>query len=177
MIALYDPAESRNGVIKCVSKKEKRRAAEGTTAFGRTIVTPALIEDQTDQPFEYGLRDKKLLAQAQSVPYVPPEVYDAQRRAIQQAKDQKKVTKPEMPPQVRDKGGKTSQSGSLASFVMNNLYKNTQREMDPREALLAHAKDAEADPIWIAPAYKKSQPKPVFDTGETTQKNLKFLEE
>ena len=35
--------------------------------------------------------------------------------------------------------------------------------MDPREALLAQAKDADAEPMWVAPAYKKTQPKAQFD--------------
>jgi len=39
---------------------------------------------------------------------------------------------------------------------MKDLYKNVQRDMDPREALLAHAKAAEAEPLWVAPAYKKT---------------------
>jgi len=34
--------------------------------------------------------------------------------------------------------------------------------MDPREALLAHARAAEDEPLWVAPAYAKTQPKNVF---------------
>ena len=35
--------------------------------------------------------------------------------------------------------------------------------MDPREALLMYAKESTDEPMWVAPAYKKTQPKPVFD--------------
>jgi WD repeat-containing protein 70 len=45
---------------------------------------------------------------------------------------------------------------------MKDLYRNVQRDMDPREALLAHAKAAADEPLWIAPAYAKTQPKQVF---------------
>lgn len=64
--------------------------------------------------------------------------------------------KPEIPLQGPGKAGRTSQSGTLAQYVMQGLYKNVQRDMDPREALLAHAKEAETEPIWVAPAYKKT---------------------
>jgi hypothetical protein len=37
--------------------------------------------------------------------------------------------------------------------------------MDPREALLSIAKDAEADPMWVLPAYRKTQPNTVFSTN------------
>ena len=49
---------------------------------------------------------------------------------------------------------------------MKDIYKNRQREMDPREALLAYAKEAEAEPLWVAPAYSKTQPKKLFDSSE-----------
>ena len=39
---------------------------------------------------------------------------------------------------------------------MQGLIKNNQRDMDPREALLRQAKEADQDPIWVNPAYKKS---------------------
>lgn len=38
--------------------------------------------------------------------------------------------------------------------------------MDPREALLAQAKAAEAQPMWVEPAYQKTQPTRVFDYKE-----------
>lgn len=36
---------------------------------------------------------------------------------------------------------------------MQGLIKNSQRDMDPREALLAQAKATEEDPMWVLPAY------------------------
>jgi len=36
---------------------------------------------------------------------------------------------------------------------MQDLYKNVQRDMDPREALLAQAKMADSMPLWVEPAY------------------------
>lgn len=48
--------------------------------------------------------------------------------------------------------------------------------MDPREALLSHAKEAESDPMWVTPAYAKTQPKHLFMKEDLRQDNLKFLE-
>jgi hypothetical protein len=58
---------------------------------------------------------------------------------------------------------------------MQDLYKNNQRDMDPREALLRYAKESETDPLWVAPAYQDTQPKPVFEQSGMHD-NLKFLE-
>jgi len=51
-----------------------------------------------------------------------------------------------------------SQSGTLAQYVMQSCNKNTQRDMDPREALLRYADESAKNPLWVAPAYKKTQP-------------------
>jgi len=42
--------------------------------------------------------------------------------------------------------------------------------------LLRYAKEAEENPLWVTPAYKKTQPKPIFDTDEIKREDLKFLE-
>ena len=116
-------------------------------------------------------KKKELLSKQQGLktvqsPYIPPEVFDPMRKRERKLKDAKKVMKPEMPLQGPAKGGRTPQSGTLAQYVMKDIYKNRQREMDPREALLAYAKEAEADPLWVAPAYQKTQPKKLFDSSE-----------
>lgn len=75
------------------------------------------------------------------------------RRRERKLREAKKVSKPELPLQGPSKGGRTPQSGTLAQYVMQDLYKNVQRDMDPREALLAQAKAAESMPLWVEPAY------------------------
>jgi len=39
--------------------------------------------------------------------------------------------------------------------------------MDPREALLKIAKEAEADPQWVTPAYQATQPKQIFNMAQS----------
>ena len=82
-----------------------------------------------------------------------------------------------MPLQGPAKGGRTSTSGTLAQYIFRDMQKNTLRDLDPREALLAQAKAAADEPLWIAPAYQTSQPKTIYNTTETTRENIKFLEE
>jgi len=48
--------------------------------------------------------------------------------------------------------------------------------MDPREALLAQAKAAESNPMWVEPAYQKTQPMKVFDFKEIKQDNVRFMQ-
>ena len=54
-----------------------------------------------------------------------------------------------------------SHGSTLSSYIVKNiaLQKVSTVKEDPREALLRHAKAAESDPYWIAPAYTKTQPK------------------
>lgn len=88
--------------------------------------------------------------------FIPPEAYDPMRRRERKMREAKKVVKPELPLQGPAKGGRTPASGTLAQYVMQDLYKNVQRDMDPREALLAHASAAESNPMWVETAYQKT---------------------
>lgn len=60
-----------------------------------------------------------------------------------------------------------SSGGTLSSYVIRNLglSKRIDDDQDPREAILKYAKEAEEDPYWITPAYKKSQPKAIYSTN------------
>lgn len=53
-------------------------------------------------------------------------------------------------------GGRIQAHGStLASFVMKTIAKDKTDDSNPREAILRHAKAAEANPKWISHAYSK----------------------
>ncbi|KAJ1799264.1 hypothetical protein LPJ59_001951 [Coemansia sp. RSA 2399] len=69
--------------------------------------------------------------------------------------------KPRMPVSGHGRGGAIGVNET--QHIMKSIIKDTMRDEDPREALLKYAEAAEADPKFIAPAYKKSQDKPVFD--------------
>lgn len=48
------------------------------------------------------------------------------------------------------------------------IKKDVSRDEDPREALLKYAKEAEENPYFFA-AYKKTQPKPIFEEDEENE--------
>ncbi|KAK9498387.1 hypothetical protein O3M35_003032 [Rhynocoris fuscipes] len=73
-------------------------------------------------------------------------------------------------------GGRVAASGStLSSYVIRNLglSKRIDDDQDPREAILRYAKEAEENPYWIAPAYKKTQPKTIFQQDQEDEPSNK----
>jgi hypothetical protein len=87
------------------------------------------------------------------------------RKSEKSRSDPIKSHRPELPMVGQGRGGRVG--SSLTAHLMKNIIKDTSREEDPREALLRHAKSAEEHPIWVAPAYQHTQPKPIF--SEKTQ--------
>lgn len=79
--------------------------------------------------------------------------------------DPVKSRRPDLPITSGQGGRVASSGGTLSSYVIRNLglSKRVDDDQDPREAILKYAKEAEENPIWIAPAYKKTQPKPIFN--------------
>lgn len=83
--------------------------------------------------------------------------------------DPVKSRRPDLPIGTSGQGGRVASSGgTLSSYVIRNLglSKRVDDDQDPREAILKYAKEAEENPYWIAPAYTKTQPKPIFNLDE-----------
>ncbi|GLD55331.1 WD repeat-containing protein 70 [Lates japonicus] len=71
--------------------------------------------------------------------------------------------KPEPPVSGPGRGGRVAaHGGTLSSFIVKNIALDKTDDSNPREAILRHAKDASENPYWVAPAYKQTQPEPVF---------------
>ncbi|XP_050324025.1 gastrulation defective protein 1 homolog [Bactrocera neohumeralis] len=91
--------------------------------------------------------------------------------------DPVKSHRPDLPITSGQGGRVASSGGTLSSYVIRNLglSKRVDDDQDPREAILKYAKEAEENPYWIAPAYKKTQPKPIFteSSGEPDAKKPK----
>ncbi|XP_036333473.1 gastrulation defective protein 1 homolog [Rhagoletis pomonella] len=91
--------------------------------------------------------------------------------------DPVKSRRPDLPITSGQGGRVASSGGTLSSYVIRNLglSKRVDDDQDPREAILKYAKEAEENPYWIAPAYKKTQPKPIFtdSSGEPDAKKAK----
>ncbi|KAI8998158.1 transcription factor [Gaertneriomyces semiglobifer] len=138
--ALYDPLLSFAGVKTSVAKRPKHRAVDEVDLYNdanRPILTPhALPMFKDDEP-----RSTK-------------------RRREKMRNDPVATRRPDIPISGPGRGGKIGTS--LTAHIMRGLIKDTTRDEDPREAILRHAKEAEENPYWVAPAYKKNQPQAVY---------------
>lgn len=94
--------------------------------------------------------------------------------------DPLKSKRPDLPITSGQGGRVASSGGTLSSYVIRNLglSKRIEDDQDPREAILKYAKEAEENPFWITPAYKKTQPKTIFqndeESGEPSNKKQKL---
>jgi len=146
----YDPQRSLNGAKLCVVKTKTKAK---TTHYVATqhIITP------------YSL---------------PLFREDRQRSTKKQAekdrRDPVKGHKPEMPLGQKGTGGRVQTVGtSLQSYMSKQIsIKNKDDHIDPRERILRHAKESEDNPYWIAPCYKRTQPKPVWHEGDAPPEKL-----
>ena len=83
-------------------------------------------------------------------------------------KDPIKSKQPQKPLEGAGAGGRIGAPGkSFVSFIAKNIgVKNKIDDtLDPREAILRHAKEAAENPYWIDPAYKKTQPNTIFQSS------------
>lgn len=148
---LYDEKRSLRGAKLCVAKtyrKKKHVEVVGTTQ----IITPHALPLFREEKSRSNRRKKE------------------KERA-----DPVKSKRPDMPITTGQGGRLASSGGTLSSYVIRNLglSKRVEDDQDPREAILKFAKDAAENPYWIAPAYNKTQPKPVFQDGEPDAKKAK----
>lgn len=147
----YDERKSLRGSKLCVVKtyrKKKQVEVMGTTQ----VITP------------------------HALPMFRQEKTRSHRKKMEKERlDPVKSRRPDLPI-VSGQGGRVASSGgTLSSYVIRNLglSKRVDDDQDPREAILKYAKEAEENPYWIAPAYAKTQPKPIFDADEPDSKKPK----
>ncbi|CAG9761773.1 unnamed protein product [Ceutorhynchus assimilis] len=154
----YDENKSLRGVTLCVVKSH-RRAQHSEVVSSQQVITP------------------------HALPLFRQERRKTSRKQMEKDRlDPVKSKRPDLPITSGQGGRVASSGGTLSSFVIRNLglSKRVNDDQDPREAILKFAKDAEENPYWIAPAYAKTQPKPVLavqqddsDDGEPDSKKTK----
>ncbi|XP_071490970.1 WD repeat-containing protein 70-like [Diadema antillarum] len=144
----YDPNKSHRGAKLCVVKK-RRKKVEPDIVKNEHIIAPVMSRRsrfRKDEP-------KQMMA------------YKQQQKDRQ---DPVKSRKPE-PPIKQGQGGRIAAGGStLSRYVAKTiaLTKKVDPNIDARQAILRHAKDAEENPLWVAPAYKHTQPTPIFHESD-----------
>jgi len=152
----YDPHRSIRGAKLCVVKKRTEAKTVNYITNQRIIVPYALPMFRQESS-----RQKSTWRQ-----------YEKARKDPQASKN------PEKPNLLKGTGGRVAKGGStLASYMAKQIaVRNKDDHIDPREAILRHAKESTENPYWITPAYKKTQPKAIFqdiDPDEPPQKLTK----
>ncbi|KAF9480451.1 transcription factor [Pholiota conissans] len=142
IVVLYSPETSLNGAKLLLSKGPPRKVT---------------IEDVSDA----------LAAPTILTPHALPMFRDldpgrgTKRKREKERMDPKKSRRPELPVTGPGRGGRVG--ASATQHVVQNLVRDTTRDVDPREALLRYADDK--DPQWTK-AWTANQPAPVFAATE-----------
>ncbi|XP_050456705.1 gastrulation defective protein 1 homolog [Cataglyphis hispanica] len=149
----YDPKKSMRGAKLCVVKTHMKQKHIEIMSTQQIITPHALPLFRQDRP------------------------KSVRKQMEKDRLDPLKSRRPDLPITSGQGGRVASSGGTLSSYVIRNLglSKRIEDDQDPREAILKYAKIAEEEPYWIAPAYKKTQPKTIFqpddqDSGPSNKK-------
>ncbi|GBP49765.1 Gastrulation defective protein 1 homolog [Eumeta japonica] len=159
-----------NGVVKCYY--DQKRSLRGA----KLCVVKTHRKKQTVEIFS-----SQQIITPHALPMFRQEKLRTNKKKLEKERlDPVKSHRPDLPI-TSGQGGRVAASGStLSSFVIRNLglSKRVDDDQDPREAILKYAKEAEENPFWVAPAYKKTQPKPIFqdvEDGPSSSKKQKTV--
>ncbi|CAJ0933236.1 unnamed protein product [Ranitomeya imitator] len=151
------------------------RARRGIAAFP-TFLLPSLISD--NEPVQEECRAQRWRTDSGRIdpsgrpryPHALPMFREPRQRSTRKQLEKDRLDplkshKPEPPvagpaftnesfPDVAGRGGRVgTHGGTLSSFIVKNIALDKTDDSNPREAILRHAKDAEDNPYWVAPAY------------------------
>ncbi len=133
----YDPKLSTKGALLCAGKAPRIKDKYDYTP-ARPIYTPhAILKDDSQKSHK--------------------------RKRESDRKDPVKSKLPDPPSQGPN--SRLHAGSSMTQHLLRGIIKDTMRHEDPREAILRHAKDAEANPIFTS-AYAATQPKTIFHVEE-----------
>lgn len=85
----------------------------------------------------------------------------SRRKAEKIRADPLATHRPELPVYGQGQGGRLG--SNVTQQIMRQVLKDTTRDVDPREALLAYAEKAAKNPKWVATAYAQTQPETILD--------------
>ncbi|XP_058453185.1 gastrulation defective protein 1 homolog [Malaya genurostris] len=141
---LYDEKRSMRGAKLCVVRTYRKKK-DVEMVGGAQVITP------------------------HALPMFRQEKTRSHRKKLEKDRmDPVKSKRPDLPITSGQGGRVASSGGTLSSYVIRNLglSKRVEDDQDPREAILKYAKEAAENPYWIAPAYTKTQPKPIFNNED-----------
>nr|XP_022900679.1 gastrulation defective protein 1 homolog [Onthophagus taurus] len=139
----YDDKRSLRGATLCASKRQ-RKVQQAEIVSSQQVITP------------------------HALPLFRQERRKTSRKQMEKDRlDPVKSKRPDLPITSGQGGRVASSGGTLSSYVIRNLglSKRVDDDQDPREAILKYAKEAEENPYWITPAYKKTQPVAILSSN------------
>jgi len=147
---LYDPNKSNRGAKMAIIRTGKKKQ-HSEVCVGDRIITPHALPIFREQR-ETSTRKKEEKAR----------------------KDPVKSHRPDLPVTgPKGVGGRLgNKGGTLSQYVSQLIVKRKPdlRDKDPRAAILRHAEESKKNPMWVAPAYEKTQPHAVFMDVREEQK-------
>ncbi len=143
----FNPELSQNGIVNSIYKKAKTREVDDIE-YAKPIITPLVLP----------LFDEVNFNRKTYLEKINPEEGPAH--------------KAELPSQ--GPGSKFARPPSVTAYIMTNLHKKIYDEGDARDVLL---KFADKPGEWVNSAYKKTQPRPVFDYTGPLEDEVKYYEQ
>ncbi|KJH53646.1 WD domain, G-beta repeat protein [Dictyocaulus viviparus] len=154
----YDQKLSNRGILTCITKPVRRNRSNEYVRE-EMVLSPLTLEmfqprgEEGEEKEVTGFRLKKYLR-----------MMDNQQRP--------QFRKPADVPIGRSANGRVVASGgSLHSYVAQQMgtlkNKTFMEDTDVRTSILRHAEEAAKNPIYVDKAYRKTQPKPIFQEKTT----------
>lgn len=147
----YDPKLSKGGVVECLKRKVKERK-QLDMFLDKPIITPHSIPSMKGDHLTKSQKSN-LLREDPIASHKPSET----------------IFRP-------SREGTVTGLNTLTQYFLRSINAARRPEDDPREALLSYAQMTEENPEWVAPAYSKTQPKPIFDYTQDTQEERQYLQ-
>eukprot|EP01137_Pigoraptor_chileana_P007089 Opistho-2@52198 len=144
---LYSPTDSTKGALLCAGKQKKRVDASDF-AVARPIIAPHSLPMYQDKP-----KSNK-------------------RKREKERLDPVKSHRPQLPVTGAGQGGRVGVTTWTHHVMMQHVSKDMSRDVDPREAFLSVAKDAEENPFWST-AYQSTQPTTLFEQSDDEEDGRK----
>lgn len=148
---LFKPRVSQGGVIDCL-KRKSREIDISEPLLSKPIVTPySLSQFRTNytskEKMHIKLREDPVLSQKPKEPLFDP-----------------------------GHDGRMSGINTVTQYILRSIHAKARPEDDPREAILSYNPQADKNRDYVDSAYKKTQPKPIFDLNNETFEVKEYLD-
>jgi len=137
---LYNPMTSVQGIKDAIIREPRKRAVDDIDFYNG----PVEIDAPEEAP-QFQEEIDEMRAQ-----------YMKEKMEIQV--DPRDLRKPQMPQKGDSLGSGGMMATSVKAYLMKTILPERKMNEDPREAILKFAEEAEKNPYWVDPAYKKTQP-------------------